>query len=407
MTPSGRVVVVVGPPRSGVDSIIAALRTHLLDVAVVGADGLAPDCAPDAVLGVVSAVAPMTMSDWALIERAAARTHLVIGVLSKIDAHLGWREVMEADRLLAASADLGREPLPWVGVAAAPDLGEPRLGELLDVLRVHLADPDLDRRNQLQNKEFRLRAERARARPPTVSRADALALRSALQRTRLGLLRYVRERSSQLRAVLRDAASAVPAGGSSAFEALVKVEADRFLAELDEEITGAVQAAAIELGLADRVGRPFEPARQDPPDVSRSPSSSRRLEGRLMTVLGVGFGLGIALGSSRLLAGLAPGLSLAGLAAGSVAGLALVVWVVRVRGLLHDRALLDRWVTEVGATLRWHGEAMVADRLLVAESEWVRVRPRGPLERDSNRGREVGFRHPQWDHAVVTDQYEW
>jgi hypothetical protein len=294
-----------------------------------------------------------------------------------------------------------------VGVAAAPDLGEPRLGELLDVLRVHLADPDLDRRNQLQNKEFRLRAERARARPPTVSRADALALRSALQRTRLGLLRYVRERSSQLRAVLRDAASAVPAAGSSDFEALVQVEADRFLVELDEEITGAVHAAAIELGLADHVGRPFEPARQDPPDVSRSPSSSRRLEGRLMTVLGVGFGLGIALASSRLLAGLAPGLSLAGLAAGSVAGLALVVWVVRVRGLLHDRALLDRWVTEVGATLRWHGEAMVAERLLVAESEWVRVRPRGPLERDSNRGREVGFRHPQWDHAVVTDQYEW
>jgi hypothetical protein len=314
---------------------------------------------------------------------------------------------MEADRLLAASADLGREPMPWVGVAAAPDLGEPRLGELVDALRVHLADSDLGHRNQLQNKEFRLRAERASARPPTASRADALAMRSALQRTRLGLLRYVRERSSQLRTVLRDAASAVPAGGSPDFETLVKAEADRFLVELDEEITGAVQAATIELGLANRVASPIEPDRQEPPDVSRSPSSSRRLEGRLMTVLGVGFGLGIALASSRLLAGLAPGLSLAGLAAGSVAGLALVVWVVRVRGLLHDRALLDRWVTEVGATLRWHGEAMVAERLLVAESEWVRVRPRGPLERDSNRGREVGFRHPQWDHAVVTDQYEW
>jgi hypothetical protein len=314
---------------------------------------------------------------------------------------------MEADRLLAASADLGREPMPWVGVAAAPDLGEPRLGELVDALRVRLADPGLDRRNQLQNREFRLRAERARARPPTVSRADALALRSALQRTRLGLLRYVRERSSELRTVLRDAASAVSAGGSSAFEGLVKAEADRFLVELDEEITGAVQAAAIELGLAEHVGSPLEPARQDPPDVSRTPSSSRRLEGRLMTVLGVGFGLGIALASSRLLAGLAPGLSFAGLAAGSVAGLALVVWVVRVRGLLHDRALLDRWVTEVGTTLRWHGEALVAERLLVAESEWVRARPRGPLEREPHQGREFDLRRTAVAHADVTDQYEW
>jgi hypothetical protein len=199
----------------------------------------------------------------------------------------------------------------------------------------------------------------------------------------------------------------VPAGGSSAFEALVKAEADRFLVELDEEVTGAVQAAAIELGLADHVGSPLDVGRQDPPDVRRSPSSSRRLEGRLMTVLGVGFGLGIALASSRLLAGLAPGLSLAGLAAGSVAGLALVVWVVRVRGLLHDRALLDRWVTEVGATLRWHGEAMVAERLLVAESEWVRVRPRGPSEWEPHQGRELDVRLPAVAHTDVTDQYEW
>jgi hypothetical protein len=126
-----------------------------------------------------------------------------------------------------------------------------------------------------------------------------------------------------------------------------------------------------------------------------------------MTVLGAGFGLGIALASSRMLAGLAPGLSFAGLAAGSVAGFALVVWVVRVRGLLHDRALLDRWVTEVGATLRWHGEALVAERLLEAESEWMRVRPRGPCERDSHQGPGFGFRRPAAAQADVTDQYEW
>ena len=52
---------------------------------------------------------------------------------------------------------------------------------------------------------------------------------------------------------------------------------------------------------------------------------------------------------SRLFAGLAPGLTIAGLVAGGVIGLALTVWVVGIRGLLSDRAVLDRWINEVTA----------------------------------------------------------
>jgi hypothetical protein len=37
------------------------------------------------------------------------------------------------------------------------------------------------------------------------------------------------------------------------------------------------------------------------------------------------------------------------------------------RALLQERALFDRWVTEVVTTLRWHGEELVASRLLAAE----------------------------------------
>jgi hypothetical protein len=126
-----------------------------------------------------------------------------------------------------------------------------------------------------------------------------------------------------------------------------------------------------------------------------------------MTVLGLGFGLGIALASSRLLAGVAPGLSAAGSAAGAVAGLALVVWVVRARGLLHDRALLDRWVGEVAATLRYRGEAMVAERLLGAESALVAARspgaPNGPPQHASG----DGFFDAGLTRVDVTDQYEW
>ncbi|EUA43165.1 hypothetical protein I552_7906 [Mycobacterium xenopi 3993] len=52
----------------------------------------------------------------------------------------------------------------------------------------------------------------------------------------------------------------------------------------------------------------------------------------------------MALTVSRLLANLAPGLTAAGVVACVAIGLAVTVWVVGTRGLLHDRAVLDRWV---------------------------------------------------------------
>lgn len=198
-----------------------------------------------------------------------------------------------------------------------------------------------------------------------------------------------------MRADLRDAAAEVGVGGSDGFEALVAAEALRFHVRLVEEVDRVVDDAAAGLGLT---ATPTPPP-SDPPDVSRTTTSSRRLEGRLVAVLGVGFGAGIALACSRLLAGLVPGSSALGWAAGTAAGLALVVWVVRARGLLHDRALLDRWVVEVAAALRWHGEAMVAERLLIAESRWsagARAAPPKP-----------GLESRPLTRDVVTDQYEW
>ena len=93
-----------------------------------------------------------------------------------------------------------------------------------------------------------------------------------------------------------------------------------------------------------------------------------------MAVLGMGVALGIAVAVSRLLAGLLPGSPHLGPVAGFVVGLAMVVWVVRTRRLLHDRAVLDGWVTEVAAALRWHAESVVAERVLAAEVEWMRRR---------------------------------
>lgn len=88
-----------------------------------------------------------------------------------------------------------------------------------------------------------------------------------------------------------------------------------------------------------------------------------------MAVLAVGFGLGVALAVSRLLAGAAPRLAVTGLAVGALVGLLLAVWVVSIRGLLHDRAVLDRWVNDTTATVRSAVEELVATRVLKAEAD--------------------------------------
>ena len=87
-----------------------------------------------------------------------------------------------------------------------------------------------------------------------------------------------------------------------------------------------------------------------------------------MMLLGAGFGLGVALTLSRLLVDLAPGLAAAGVVACVAIGLAVTVWVVGTRGLLQDRAVLDRWIGEAIASVRAAAEQLVATRVLAAES---------------------------------------
>ena len=69
-----------------------------------------------------------------------------------------------------------------------------------------------------------------------------------------------------------------------------------------------------------------------------------------------------------MFAGLAPGLTIAGLVAGGVIGVLLMVWVVGMRGLLSDRAVLDRWINEVTGALQSTVEERVATRVLAAEA---------------------------------------
>jgi hypothetical protein len=352
------IVAVVGSPSAGVSSLAAALAERLPDHTVVEGAGASEATgkgalAPDAVVVVASAVAPLADSDVDLIERAAAGTDLVIGAVSKIDAHRGWRDVQAADRALLARRDERYRQVPWVGVAAAPDLGEPDVDELVRALVACLAQPD--------------RLPRARQ---SSRSADAIAVRGGIQRARLTLTYFVRRRCAEIGADLREEAAELPRGGMARFGDGVRDAVAEFGAELDVAMDMAIDEVmdeAIDRAIGEFALTPPRASAGPPPQLPLPRPSSRRLETRLMLVLGGGFGLGVALTLGRLTTQLGPGSDLIGLIVGGAVGLLLTIWVVGIRGVLHDRALMDRWVGEVVATLRSGGEETVARRMLDAE----------------------------------------
>lgn len=386
---SSDVVLVTGPWLAGTSSLVAELRRELPGHTFVESDDVPAGKAPAAVVFVVSASAPLTESDCALVELASNYTDLVVGAVTKIDAHRNWRDVLTADRTLLAERSARYRQMPWVGVAAAPDLGEPRLDELVVLLRQRLADPDLQRRNRLRawesrleavirryqadgvgaDREARVTALRARRdeirRDSRLARSErGIALRSQIQQAKVQLAYFARNRCTSVRAELQEDAAGLGRRRLAGFEDEVRTRAADVVTEVDEGITEHLAGVAAEL----KMSAPPAAAAPEIPDFPAPPLKNRRLETVLMMLLGAGFGLGVALAVSRLFAGVAPGLTIAGVVAGGAVGLLLTVWVVGIRGLLHDRSVLDRWVGEVSTTLRSAVEEQVATRVLAAEA---------------------------------------
>jgi hypothetical protein len=384
------VVLVTGAWLAGTTSLIGALRERMPERTFVEADELGPGHAPAAVVFVASAIAPLTESDCALADLATNHTDLIVGVVSKIDAHRNWRDVLAADRARLAAREPRYEHVQWVGAAAAPDLGEPMVDELIGVLRQRLADPDMQRRNRLRAWEVRLQTaidryqadaagsdRQARVTALRKNRDDiwrgrrmskserTIALRSQIQQARVQLAYFARNRCTSVRAELQEDAANTSRRKLGEFQSYVGTRAEDVVDEVEDGITKHLGDVATELGLA--VPQPPPPAPR--PEVSAPPLKSRRLETQLTMVLGAGFGFGVALAVTRLFSGLAPGLTIAGLVAGGLVGLVLTVWVVGIRGLLQDRAVLDRWVSNVTAALRSTVEERVATRVLAAETE--------------------------------------
>ncbi len=355
------IVLVTGPPLSGAGAVAAALRTRLDGCTVVdgnaGAGGF-----PDVVVFVTSAAAPMSDCEVALLASVTDRTDAVVGAVAKIDVHRGWRAVLTANR----TASPGRA-VPWVAVAASPEIGAPVIGPLVDAVRAQLDDEHRPRRNLLRARAWELQvliAERERA----AARREALrakaarrdVLRMRVQRARAQLAADARERSTALRAELQRDAAAVSRRGIRTFESRVLHRAQQVAGEFDSAV--AHRMAEVWAG----IGRAAPAAAPPPPGLGRfPPPRTPALENRLTAVLGAGFGLGVVLSLGRVLAGLLPAAAApAVVALCGAAGMALAGWVVRTRRLVTARAALDRWAAEVAAGLR----TTLEGRVLATES---------------------------------------
>ena len=373
---SATVVLVTGPPFAGVSTLVSALRNALPGHRIVEhADE------PDAVVFTVSAAAPVVDSDLRILDDAGRGADLVIGVVTKIDAHADWRAVSDDACEVVQRHAARYRSMEWVGVAAEPCAGHPVLDELVDLLMSGLDSPTLARRNRLRAAESALcdqidalgapdtvavalhrRRDEAVRTAQCLSTVQARDLRARVQQARIDLNQQVHRRCGELRAALAEKAAGWRRGVD--LRAAAVERANLIATELDAAATARVRQIAGELGLSAPTAEPSrvvtDPAEPEPfaPD----------LETRLMIVLGAGFGLGVALAAARLLAGLAPGAATVAAIGGATVGLLLAAWVVHVRGLLHARARWDRWTGTVAGTLRADLQALVASRLLSAET---------------------------------------
>lgn len=392
------VVLVTGPWLAGVTAVVGALRERLSQYKFVESTDLGPGDAPIAVVFVVSAASQLAGSDCALLDAAAEHTDVVVGVVSKIDVHRNWRDVLAANRDILAAHAPRYHRVPWVGAAARPDLGEPDVDDLTQTVAAHLADPDIPRRNRLRAWESRLQTvarrfdrdaegagRRARVDGLREERSTALrqrrqsktertiTLRGQVQQARVQLSYFARNRCSSVRGELQEDAAGLSRREMAGFEAYARGRVDEVVSEVSEGTAAHLADVAQVLGVPAALPA-FHNAEEKLPavDVAPPPLKSRRQETWLLMLLGAAFGAGVALTLSRLVGGmtsrLSPALAAAGAAGCVVIGLAVAFVVIHIRGLLRDRALLDRWAGEVTSSLQSVVEELVATRVLVAES---------------------------------------
>jgi hypothetical protein len=377
----GAVILVAGPRLAGTTSVLQGLQRQLPSLTFVEYDERAPADRPTAVVFVVSAVAALLPSDCNLLDHVAARTDAVIGAVSKIDIHSGWRSALESNRIFLIGHHSRYLSTQWTAVAAAPDFGLPKVDELVAAVRAALTGRHLADRNRLRSEladqDAALDALRRQRRG--VVRADQQlkgdrrsALSNRLQHARLQVHGCARERCQSASVEFRRGVDAVTRRTLPAYLSTVRSRAELVLAGIAATVSAHLNELERELGLPTGPAEPVSVAPLSLPVVPQA----RRLESRLTTLLGLSFGLGVVLMLGR--AGVigspadlpAPWGSV-GLVVSLVLGTCLGWWVARTRNLLQARVSLDRWVTDVAATLRAAAKEQVAARLLEVERRLV------------------------------------
>jgi len=346
-------ILVIGPALSGATSVADAVRQRLGGYRVI--ERLGRGERPAAVVFVVSAAAPMTQSDIGLLDAAAASTDSVVAAVSKIDVHRCWSHVLEENRALAAS-----HAFSWVGVAADPHIGPPKLEPLIDALDVALVRARRSPRNRLLANDSHPQSRIGEREGPAAIRAQRASAVRQLRVARVHLTGRARATCALMRAELRRDVAGLSRRGVDEFCSGVRHRSARALAELDATLSRLVDDLDIP-GIDD--------AEEACPALETYlPRFGRTRADRVTVALSAGFGLGMAVTFGRLLADLAPAWTAAITAASLLTGIGLSGWVIRARGLAAERAALDRWVTEVTAGLRTAMEERVVMLVLAAES---------------------------------------
>ena len=340
------VILVAGPPLSGVSSLTDALRHRLPGHSVQEQERVTTAPGALVLVFVVSAAAPMTTSDAELLIAAAGHAGAVVVAVSKIYVHRTWRRVLSTNGAALPG-------WTWVGVAAAPEVGSPKLDDLVQAVRAGLSRAQVRRQPVAQN---RSREGQTRRTERTIAR------RGRFQQARVQLAGQARAMTAGLRAELHQGAATVPARRVAAFRRDAQRRAEQVADVLDRAVSAVLGGVAEGCEALDAVGPPPDPA----PELVIPPLRPPGLENRLTALLGGAFGMGAAVTLDRVLSEI--GTPAAGVAS-LMAGVGLGAAVMHTRRVLSARASLDRWIDEVSGALRTAMEERVAARVLAAEIE--------------------------------------
>ena len=133
--------------------------------------------------------------------------------------------------------------MPWVGVAAAPDLGEPDVEQLVASLRRGFADVEADQAHgecvDCRTGGRRIVGEHRRERS-----THALTARGAAAQARVSLTHWVRDRCARMVADLRAEAATLSRSRAAAFEARVRDVVAAVAVELEMRIDREMDALA-------------------------------------------------------------------------------------------------------------------------------------------------------------------